>query len=40
MAMGNPMAQRPHMPTLTTAVVILVVFFIGYHFLVGKGRRR
>lgn len=37
--MGNPMAQRPHTPTLTSAVVIIVIAFIAYHFTIGRGRR-
>lgn len=37
--MGNPMAQRPHTPTLTSAIVVVVLLLIAYHFMFGKGRR-
>lgn len=31
--------QRPHTPTLTGAVVIVVVALLVYHFAIAKRRR-
>jgi len=31
--------QKPHLPTLMTTVIILVVVLVLYHFTLGKKKR-
>jgi len=37
---GGMQQMAPHKPTLGWSIAAVVIVVLGYHFLLGKGRRK